>query len=175
MNKSFIAIFVLTVTACNEISFKEPQPKGKRALSEIPRELRGKYLISEAQGRNTDTLVVTKDQYYVRGDSTRGELGDSLVLKKYGGYYFFNDNENPEWLLRVVKREDNGDLSYMSMENDEKSFNTFLIDLNNEIKIDSIEVAGETLYQIDPSPPQLLSLIKKGYFRKSILLKRLKD
>lgn len=175
MNRSFIAILILTVTACKEISFKEPQPKGKRALSEIPRELRGKYLIAEGPGRSNDTLVLTKNQYYVRGDSTRGELSDSLVLKKHNGYYFFNDNENPEWLLRVIKKEANGDLSYMSMENDEKSFNTFLIDLNNEIKIDSIEVAGETLYQIDPSPAQLLSLIKKGYFRKSMLLKRLKD
>ena len=51
-----------------------------------------------------------------QSDSSKEELGDSLVLKKYKGYYFFNDNENPEWLLRVVKREPNGDLSYMLLD-----------------------------------------------------------
>ena len=75
-----------------------------------------------------------------RAIPAKGELGDSLVLKKYKGYYFFNDNENPEWLLRVVKPEPNGDLSYMLMEPAEKSFNEFLLTLNKEIEIDSVDV-----------------------------------
>lgn len=175
MSKLFIAFLFLTITACKEVSFKEPQPRGKRALLEIPNELRGKYLLVETDGSTKDTLIVTKNQYYIIGDSTRGELGDSLVLKKYKGYYFFNDNENPEWLLRVVKKEPNGDLTYMFMDTEEKSFNDFLIKLNDEIKIDSIVVNDKKLYQIDPSPKQLIALIKKGYFGKSIQLKKLKN
>src|SRR5690606_800375 len=101
-------------------------------------------------------------------------LGDSLVLKKYKGYYFFNDNEDPEWLLRVVKLESNGDISYFFMDPGEKTFNEYLLELTREIKIDSSEVNGEKLYQIDPSPKQLLSLIRDGFFRKSLTLKKLK-
>lgn len=175
MHKVFVFILLITITACKEISYKEPQPRGKRVLSEIPQELRGKYLLTEDDGSNKDTLIVARNGYYVSGDSTKGTLGDSLILKKYKGYYFFSDNENPEWLLRIVKREANGDLTYMYMDSQEKSFNDFLIDLNQEIKIDSAEVNGKQLYQIDPSPKQLLSLIKKGFFKKSMLLKKLNN
>ncbi len=96
------------------------------------------------------------------------------MLKKYQGYYFFNDNENPEWLLRVIIKEANGDLSCLSMDPGEKSFNEFLYALTKEIEIDSFEVDKEMLYQIDPTPKQLIGLIKKGYFKESIILKKLK-
>jgi hypothetical protein len=169
MYKAFILLLVGVVFSCKEISFKEPQPKGKRALSEMPRELRGNYLFADEDG-NQDTLFVTTGGYYIPSDSTRGSLGDSLVLKKYKGFYFlnFNDDEDSVWLLRVVKVEKNGDLSYMYMHSGEASFNQFLLELNKEIKIDSSEVNGEKLYQIDPAPRQLLDLIKKGYFKKEI-------
>jgi hypothetical protein len=175
MHKLFPAILILSLVACKEISFKEPQPKGKKSLSQIPRELLGSYLVVEEKGTDSkDTLVVTTKGYYVPSDSSKEELGDSLVLKKYKGYYFFNDNENPEWLLRVVKREPNGDLSYMLLEPKDKSFDEFLLALNKEIEIDSVEVNKQKLYQIDPSPKKLISLIEKGYFKKTITLKKLK-
>jgi hypothetical protein len=175
MNKLCFALIIICVVSCKEISFKESQPKGKRILSEMPQKLRGKYLLVEENGNNKDTLVITKQGYYVTGDSTtKGDLGDSLILKKYKGYYFFNDNENPEWLLRVVKQEANGDLSYMFMDSGEKSFDEYLHDLNKEIQIDSFEVKGEKLYQIDPTPRQLLNLIKKGYFKNTMRLTKIK-
>jgi hypothetical protein len=173
MYKLITVALIVAFTGCKEISYKEPQPKGKRALTEIPKELRGKYLIVEDDGTKKDTLIVTKQGYQVTADSTSETLGDSLVLKRYNGYYFFNDHENPEWILRVIKKEKNGDLSYMFMETGEKSFNEFLVHLNKEIRIDSFEVNDEKLYQIDPTPRQLTDLIKKGYFRKTITLRRL--
>jgi len=175
MLRLLAAILVLSLFACKEISFKEPQPKGKKSLSHVPRELLGSYLVLEEKGGDSkDTLVVTEKGYYVPSDSSKGELGDSLVLKKYKGFYFFNNNENPEWILRVVKREQNGDLSFMLMEPTEKSFNEYLFLLNEEIEIDSIDEDNHTLYQIDPSPKKLISLIEKGYFKKTITLKKLK-
>jgi hypothetical protein len=173
MQKVIILLVLTALASCKEVSFREPQPRGKRALNEIPRELRGEYLLVDEEN-NTDTLIVTDIGYLMRSDSTEGFLGDSLVLKKYKGYYFFNDNENPEWLLRVIKRERNGDLSYLFMDPGDKTFNEYLVELNKEIKIDSSEVDGEKLYQIDPSPRQLLGLIRKGFFRESLTLKKLK-
>ena len=173
MRKVIILLILLTVASCKEISFREPQPKGKRALKEIPRELRGEYLLVD-EDNNRDTIIVTATGYTIRSDSTEGILGDSLVLKKFKGYYFFNDNEDPEWLLRVVKVEKNGDLSYLFMDPGSKTFNQYLLELNEEIKIDSSEVNGEKLYQIDPSPNQLYSLMRKGFFKKSLTMKKLK-
>jgi len=174
MNKIFFVWIVIGAFSCKEISFKEPQPKGKRSLTEMPQSIRGRYLLIEESGNNKDTLVITRKGYHVTGDSTRGDLGDSLVLKKYKGYYFFNDNENPEWLLRVVKQEANGDLLYLFMDSGEKPFGEYVQELNKEIQIDSFEVKGKKLYQIDPTPRQLLNLIKKGYFKKTMRLTKIK-
>ncbi len=172
MPKLIVAL-ILLLTSCKEISFREPQPKGKRALKEIPAELRGEYLLVD-EDNNKDTLIVTATGYLIRSDSTGGILGDSLVLKKFKGYYFFNDNEDPEWLLWVVKLENNGDLSYLFMDPGDKTFNQYLLELNEVIKIDSSEVDGEKLYQIDPSPRELYSLMRKGFFRKSLTIKKIR-
>jgi hypothetical protein len=53
------------------------------------------------------------------------------------------------------------------------TFDEFLLTLNKEIKIDSIDADGEKLYQIDPAAKELISLIEKGYFKKTITLKKL--
>jgi hypothetical protein len=173
MTRISACILLIVFFGCKEISFKEPQPKGKPALSRIPKELQGKYLLVDTNSSSSDTLLVTRYGYEFASDSTKGVLNDSLVLKKYKGYYFFNDNQKPEWLLRVVKREANGDLSYMLMDSGEKSFPEFVLSLNNEIKIDSFQVNDEKLYQIDPSPKQLITLISKGYFRTTMRLKKI--
>ena len=62
----------------------------------------------------------------------------------------------------------------MLLEPTDKSFNEFLLAINKEIEIDSVEVNNQKLYQIDPSPKKLVSLIEKGYFKKTITLKKLK-
>ena len=172
MNCLMPIAFACCLMACKEISFREPQPMGKRALREVPKELRGRYLIDPYDENANDTLVVTAQGYFVTNDSTRSFLSDSLVLKKYSGYYFFNAFEKSVWLLRIVKRESNGNLTYMAMDSGEKTFHSFLMDLNKEIRIDSMEVEGSMVYQIDPSPKELLYLVKKGYFSKAILLRK---
>ena len=40
-------VLLLLNFACTEISYKEPQPKGIKALKEIPSKLNGRYLIFE--------------------------------------------------------------------------------------------------------------------------------
>lgn len=97
-----------------------------------------------------------------------------MVLKQYKGYYFININENPEWLMRVIRQEKNGDLTYMSMDVEEGSFNSLLKSLSQELPVDSLEVNGEKLYQIDPTPRQLIKLIQKGYFKNTIRMVRIK-
>ena len=175
MRKLAYVWIVLILFSCKEITFKEPQPRSKKVLKEIPSSLVGKYLLTDEKDGSTDTLVISSKGYLVASDKKGDQLGDSLVLKKYNGYYFVNINENPEWLLRVIKQEKNGDLVYMTMdEQGGASFKDLLTKLSKEIKIDSVEINGEKLYQIDPSPKQLTKLIEKGYFRKTLIMKKLK-
>ena len=165
---------LLALISCKEITFKEPQPRGKKVLKEIPKDLVGSYLLTDEKDGATDTLVVSSKGYIVASDRKGSDLGDSLVLKKHRGYYFVSINENPEWLLRVIKQESNGDLVYMTMDEEGTSFNDFLAKVSREIKIDSVEINGEKLYQIDPSPKQLTRLVEKGYFRTTLRMKKLK-
>lgn len=168
-----LIFFILFFFSCKEISFKEPQPRGKKALKEIPKGLVGSYLLKDDNGGETDTLIVNAKGYFVVSDKKGSQLGDSLVIKKYKGYYFVNVNDNPEWLLRVIQQEKNGDLVYMTLEEDNISFKDFLTKVSKEVKVDSVEINGEKLYQIDPSPKQLTKLIEKGYFRNTLRLKKI--
>jgi len=169
-----IALCFIVLTGCKEISYREPQPKGKKPLPEIPKKLHGTYLLKATGEDSPDTLLIRSKGYYIASDKKESLLGDSLVLKKFKGYYFVNINENPEWLMRVIRVEDNGDLTYMSMDTEERSFNMLLKSLSQEVPLDSLVVNGEKLYQIDPTPKQLIQLIQKGYFKNTFQMKKIK-
>jgi hypothetical protein len=170
--------------SCKEITFRQPQPKGRKPLAAIPKEIQGRYLPLTEDGEvSRDTVVIFKEGYrfgyYEASDRTNpndeeyesGVLSDSLVLKTFKGYYFFSFHENPEWTLRVVKREKNGDLIYMAPEQEGVDFKDYVKKISVEIPIDSSEVNGKTLYQIDPTPKQLVKLIEKGFFSRAVMKK----
>lgn len=170
--KKIIPVIFLCLVACKEISFKQPQPKGVRALTNIPDELRGKYLLVDPNTPTPDTLFVETAGYRVgHNPKEKNILGDSIVLKNFKGYYFLNINGRPEWLLRVIRRESNGDLIYMSLEQEQNDFGNFIQKLSSVINVDSVQLKDEKLYQIDPTPKELVSLIDNGYFKKITLKK----
>lgn len=168
--------------SCKEVTFREPQPKGRRALTSIPAKLHGKYLTFQENGElSQDTVIVTQYGYRFgyfsrvvdsgRENYDAGILSDSLILKTYRGYYFLNFYEDPEWLLRVIRQEKNGDLIYMAMEEEGVDFNDYIRKLSSELPIDSVKGNDETLYYIDPSPARLVALIENGYFSRTTLKK----
>jgi hypothetical protein len=184
MNRGLFTIpLLLFVFSCKEVTFETPQPKDRKALTSMPKNIQGKYLTRTEEGElSKDTIVITGKGYhfgyYDAADRSKknesyeqGVLSDTMVLKSYKGYYFLSLNENPEWILRVLKREKNGDLLYMALEEKDADFNDFLNKLSVEIRIDSTQNANETLYQIDPSPSELIELIDKGFFTETRLIK----
>ena len=110
---SVLFLFVLFLASCSEISYKEPQPKGIKNLTQVPSKLHGRYLILD-DGEQSDTLVVSATGYKL-GKDDLATLSDSLVMKYYKGYYFINMRSDYSWYLRVVKPLPNGNLSYMAM------------------------------------------------------------
>src|SRR4051812_17577410 len=91
MEKHFVILFLLALIGCKEISFQQPQPKGKKALNKIPGTLHGRYLLSDPDSPSKDTLFVTADNYRVgHNPNEKSTLSDSVVLKYYKGYYFLN-------------------------------------------------------------------------------------
>jgi hypothetical protein len=183
MKRISFLFLILVVFSCKEISFENPQPEGRKPLASIPKSLQGKYLARTDEGDpSKDTVIITahgyRFGYYDPAEQSakndqyeEGVLSDTLVLKSYKGYYFLNMNEKPEWLLRVLKQERNGDLMYMTLEDKNMDFDDFLQKLSLEIRIDSITTPEETLYQIDPTSSQMITLIEKGFFSKTKLIK----
>jgi len=162
---------ILYLASCAEISYKEPQPKGVKGLSQVPAKLQGRYLIME-DGELTDTLVIMPTGYRL-GKDELAILSDSLVMKYYKGYYFINMRNDFSWYLRVVKPQKNGDLLYMAMPevSDEQEGKKFRDQLSQDITIVETEVDGKTFYLIDPSPKKLIQLIHKGHFKEQVFKK----
>jgi hypothetical protein len=74
--------------------------------------------------------------------------------------------------LRIIHPEKNGDLTYMAMHVEGKSFNELLREISKEVAVDSSTAGDEKLYQIDPTPKQLVNLIRKGYFAETLRMQR---
>lgn len=184
MNKGIVigVIFCVLISSCKEISFKEAQPKIKKQLSSVPKSLRGKYVAYREDGNLAqDTIIINANGYTIaysqpadsRSPYDNGVLSDSLALKNYKGYYFLSFHEKPEWILRVLKPEKNGDLIIMAPEQEGVDFSDYISKLSKQIRIDSTLAGDKMIYQIDPSADQLVSLIERGYFSRAVL-KRVK-
>lgn len=173
--KKLLLLSFLCIIACKEITYKEPQPKGIKVLPAVPKNLIGKYPLPEDDGTVKDSLVVHATGYFFTNDDDKGVLSENLILKYYKGYYFINIKNDPEWILRIIRQEKDGSISLMSMETDEAKFTSLVTQLSQEVKVDTIVIAEETFYEIDPSPKEMMGLIKKGFFKKSSVLKKVKQ
>lgn len=174
MNKLTLLLAGSLLAACTEITYKEPQPKGIKPLSEIPSNIQGVY---EFGG---DTITFFNHGFRAKEKDKTEEvlyMGDSIILKSYKGYYFVSYPEHNEWLLRILKPQKNGDLVYLEMENvpeDETERKIFLEKLSTEIPVAISMKDSVTRYTIDPSSKKLYSLIQKGFFKEKSILKKIK-
>jgi len=168
---AFLFIFwSLLLFSCKEVTFKEPQPQGVAPLKEIPASLFGKYLPHQAPPEDqADTLIIESWGYHFRDSNDkdwlgRGVLSDSLVVKFYQDYYFVNFKTGDQWVLRLVRQSPQW-IEFLSidLQNDEKGKN-ILKKLGQKIKVKEIKQGDDTFYQINPTPAQLMTLIKEGYF-----------
>ncbi len=171
MNKLILFLLGILLIACTEISYKEPQPKGIKSLTEVPSKLHGTYLW---QG---DTITFFDKGFRVKDKQADFlYLSDSIVLKKYKNHYFVSYREQHEWLIRVLKPQKNGNLLYLEMENvpendDEKKI--FIEKLSKETPVIKNTIDSVTHYMIDPSPKKLYTLVKKGFFKEKSTLKKI--
>lgn len=172
MNKLIQFLLVISVLACTEITYNEPQPKGIKSLAKVPVNLQGTYLWKE------DTIT-----FFERGFRAKDKkedvlfLSDSIVIKNYKNHYFISYRESGDWLLRILKPLKNGDLTYLEMENvpeEEPKRKLFLDKLSKETPVIKNTVDSVTHYLIDPSPKKLLTLIKRGYFQEKGTLVKIK-
>lgn len=168
-------IWALILYSCKEVSFREPQPAGVPALTEVPKSLQGHYLGIDDQGKDTDTLIIESWGYHFKDAKDndwlgRGVISDSLVIKFYESYCFVNFRSGDQWVLRVIKQKPSGDIAFMSINvSDDAKRKDILKKLSKKFPVKEIERKDDTFYQIAPTKAQLIQLIKEGFFTGSEL------
>lgn len=157
--------------SCKEITFREPQPAGIAPLREVPFAIRGPYTTRDkATGEIGDTLIIESWGYHFKDKEDKdwlgkGRLSDTLVVKFYENYYFVNFKEGDQWVLRLVKEKSPGVLEFMSIDiQDDSKRKEILRKISRKVPIKQIDRNDDTFYQINPTPTQLMALIKDGFF-----------
>ena len=174
--KNLVLLFLgIVLFSCTEISYKEPQPKGIKALSKIPSALHGTY---HWKGDEQDTIIIF-DGGFKSIDKKEDALyvSDSLVLKKYKGNYYINYRDDSRWLLRILKPQKNGDLLFMQMKNVPQAGaerQEFIQKLSMETPVVESTVDSTTYFIIDPSPKKLHKLIESGFFEEHVQLTKIR-
>jgi hypothetical protein len=175
------AFWTLMFASCKEVSFREPQPAGVQPLSEVPAALRGQYTPANATPEDKgDTLIIESWGYHFKDSQDkdwlgRGVLSDSLVVKFYQDYYFVNFRSGDQWVLRLVKQNTDGGMQFLSidLQSEEKSKDK-LKRLSKKIKFTEIKRGDDTFYQINPTPAQLMTLIRERFFTGETLQRKTK-
>ncbi|MFM8912265.1 MAG: hypothetical protein ACKOE6_05000 [Flammeovirgaceae bacterium] len=180
MTKNIVVLICwsLLLYSCKEVSFPKAQPAKAAALTEVPAELRGVYQVRDRKtGELGDTLIIEAWGYRAKDKDqkdwlTNGSLSDTLVVKQHQNYYFVNFKTNNQWVLRVIQREADGNLLFMSIDiGEEKKEKEVIRKLGKKFGVKELKYKSDTFYQINPSQEELITLIKEGYFTGIRLLK----
>ncbi|MCB0495487.1 MAG: hypothetical protein KDC79_05095 [Cyclobacteriaceae bacterium] len=91
-NLFFILFLALFSFSCTEVVFETPQPAKAKQLKEFPSSLQGKYTF--VMLNEQEILEIASN--YIDGKDGRQYLSDSLVIKKLGSKYVFNQRINKE-------------------------------------------------------------------------------
>lgn len=92
MKNLLLVILTIFTFSCTEIVFESPQPEKAKALKEIPSSLQGKYTF--VMLNEQEVLEISSN--YIDGEDGKQYLSDSLVIKKLGNNYVFNQRISKE-------------------------------------------------------------------------------
>jgi hypothetical protein len=95
-NLVFLGALVLFFASCGNVVFVSPQPEYIDALTEIPEKYHGIYEFEDS--------TIDSESYLVT-DSSVGDmvLGDNLIVKQRGNYFYLNLFDENAYVVYVVK------------------------------------------------------------------------
>ena len=95
-NLVFFGALALFLASCTNVSFVNPQPNFLEPLTEIPEKYHGIYEFEDSN-INSESYSVT--------DSSIGDmvLGDNLIVKQRGNYFYLNFFEENAYTVYVVR------------------------------------------------------------------------
>ncbi len=170
---------LLLFTSCSHIYFQEVQPKGGVMLTEMPKELYGKWFEANSEGWEINQFGITKIDF--KTDSMENiidtvysttPLSDSMRIYKSEGLYILNYREKCEyWEIAFFQPQTNGDISIYNI-SDPKVFAKVkgikLVEANY-----TIDDEYRTVYNLDPEAESSLKF-ESAIFSGQMKLKSLK-
>lgn len=108
IRRTLLLSFILVLSSCMTIGFQQPQPAGKKSLDAFPKNMRGIYG-ENRRDRESDLQIkeesIITDIEMEQISQTEIFLGDSLLLKKFKGFYIANYrvSEDDYWLMYPFK------------------------------------------------------------------------
>lgn len=157
----------LLFSSCLTFYFSQPLPVDAKVCSRMPRALRGNWEGKEGtlridKKRWVSSTVDSNERLSMR---TEFELSDSLVLKRYKKYYFFNVlNTNGFWNVYVGQKRNN--FFIINRMNRDDS-----LGLKTRLGIFPDSVSESNLFYRSPiSKKQLVKYIEQGGFADTLFL-----
>lgn len=146
-----------SLSSCMTIGFQQPQPAGKKSLNAFPPELWGEY-DDQSQGDQPE-LIIRENSVYLDGGNEMGEgvvqLGDTLVLKKYKGFYIASYllPEEGYWIIHPFKTGP-GELYLYSLDLKKEEAAAKLSPFTQ------IKKQGDDFILLDPTKKELKKMLK---------------
>lgn len=158
MRRILFFVFLLSsLSSCMTIGFQQPQPAGRKSLDSFPVAIRGEY-DDETKGRKPE-LIIRENSVYLDGEDEMGKgtvyLGDSLVLKKFKGFYIasYLMPEEDYWVIHPFKTGP-GEIYLYSLDLKKEEAASKLTPFTRIIK------QGDDFILLDPSKKELKKMLK---------------
>lgn len=178
MKKYFISILVSTVFfSCVSVAFTDPQPSDVKNLTSFPSSFQGTFYSNENDtfriGATFYKVINTNDQSFFNGEEQKEvPLSDSLLLRKYGNLYCLNVKEDENWSVCVLKQLKDKSISVGFLTGSSEELTKKLDFIQNK-KIIRDEEGKVDKFILTPTKKEFKLLIKKKYFEKSLVLKKI--
>ena len=92
----FFSFLIFLFSSCTNVQFVDPQPENIDALTVIPEKYHGIYEYQDT--------AIGKDSYVVTANSIDdGSLGDSLIVKQSGNYFYLNFLSDGGYEVSVIE------------------------------------------------------------------------
>lgn len=167
-----LVVLLAAMSSCITFYFEKPLPIDAKQCKSMPRALRGKWTGKEGLltidktkwvSQSTDSLGVTTTK-------VEFELSDSLIMKKYKQYYFFNTlNTNTYWNVYVGYKIDSLFIIKRLAKED-----SLLLKTNLDILPDSASQSN-LFYRTPINKKQLVKYIEHGGFTDTLFLFDIKN
>ena len=174
MKKIILYLVLLLILSCDgkEIYFEQPQPANSEMENIFPKALQGKYIVDSTSINDSIKfhLIINELTYDYGADDgssgEKGQLSDSLILKKHKSHYILNYKEEEGWHAIVISTQNidkfsahliGGAMDAYEVEEIEKLKKT----TNVKEVLYSSGNGNVDYYLINPTPKEFKKMVKK--------------